>query len=256
MRQRERQLEEIGPTNALAETECTELEQRYGNLVSQLDDISAARADLEELVGRLREEEEGRYEAVFGAVAANFLEYFKELTAGGRATLKHAAGDEGPRTGVEILVQPPRKRMQNVTLLISGERAMTALALVLALQAINPAPFTILDEVDAALDDANVGRFGEVLQRLGRERQLMVITHNHLTMASASALYGVHLDESGSSHLVSVRLQDVQPAVTQPGGQPSQAVSRTPPPPAARTAQRFGRPQALPGTGLQAGAAP
>src|SRR5205807_2072054 len=108
MRQLERRLEEIGPTNALAETECGELEQRYGNLVSQLDDITAARTDLEELVRRLREEEEGRYEAVFGAVAANFQEYFGELTAGGRATLKHVAGDDGPRTGVEILVQPPR----------------------------------------------------------------------------------------------------------------------------------------------------
>jgi chromosome segregation protein len=236
MRQLERRLEEIGPTNALAEAECGELEQRYGNLVSQLDDIAAARTDLEELVRRLREEEEGRYEAVFGAVAANFLEYFRELTAGGRATLKHSAGDDGPRTGVEILVQPPRKRMQNVTLLSSGERALTALALVLALQAINPAPFTILDEVDAALDDANVGRFGEMIQRLGRERQLMVITHNHLTMASASALYGVHLDESGSSHLVSVRLQDVQPAVTQPRGQPSQASPEPPTAHAARTA--------------------
>ena len=222
MRQLERRLEEIGPTNALAEAECAELEQRYSNMASQLDDITAARTDLEELVRRLREEEEGRYEAVFGAVAANFLEYFRELTAGGRATLRHTAGDEGPRTGVEILVQPPRKRMQNVTLLSSGERALTALALVLALQEINPAPFTILDEVDAALDDANVGRFGEAVQRLGRERQLMVITHNHLTMASASALYGVHLDESGSSHLVSVRLQDMQPAAAAPAGHAAQ----------------------------------
>jgi chromosome segregation protein len=212
MRQLERRLDEIGPTNALAQAECAELEERYTTLVAQLDDIAAARADLEQLIGRLREEEEGRYEAVFGAVAANFLEYFRELTAGGRATLRHAAGDDGPRSGVEILVQPPRKRMQNVTLLSSGERALTALALVLALQEVNPAPFTILDEVDAALDDANVARFGEVLQRLGRGRQLMVITHNQLTMASASALYGVHLDESGSSHLVSVRLQDVQPS--------------------------------------------
>ncbi|MDQ6743959.1 MAG: AAA family ATPase, partial [Candidatus Dormibacteraeota bacterium] len=234
MRQLERRLEEIGPTNALAENECTELEQRYGNLVSQLDDIAAARTDLEELVGRLREEEEGRYEAVFGAVAANFLEYFKELTAGGGATLKHSAGDDGPRSGVEILVQPPRKRLQNVTLLSSGERALTALALVLALQAINPAPFTILDEVDAALDDANVSRFGEMIQRLGRERQLMVITHNHMTMASASALYGVHVDESGASHLVSVRLQDMQPAASQPGGRAPQA---PPAPPTARAAQ-------------------
>ncbi|MDQ6771703.1 MAG: AAA family ATPase [Candidatus Dormibacteraeota bacterium] len=212
MRQLERRLEEIGPTNALAETEAAELEARYETLLAQLEDITAARHDLEELIGRLREEEETRYEAVFGAVAVNFQEYFAELTAGGKATLRHAPGDDGPRSGVEILVQPPRKRLQNVTLLSSGERSLTALALVLAVQEINPAPFTILDEVDAALDDANVARFGEVLQRLGRTRQLLVITHNHLTMASAAALYGVHLDESGCSHLVSVRLEEAQPA--------------------------------------------
>lgn len=209
--QLERRLEEIGPTNPLAEAECAELELRYGNLLRQLDDIEAARADLEDLVVRLRGEEESRYEAVFGAVAANFQEYFRELTAGGKAALRHVPGPEGPRSGVELLVQPPRKRMQSVSLLSTGERALTALALVLAVQEVNPAPFTILDEVDAALDDANVARFGEVLQRLARSRQLLVITHNHLTMTAASALYGVHLDESGCSHLVSVRLEEVQP---------------------------------------------
>ena len=213
MRALERRLEEIGPTNALAESECRELEERYGNLHQQLDDIAAARADLETLIAKLREEEETRYEAVFGAVAANFHEYFSQLAPGGRATLRHADGDEGPRTGVEILVQPPKKRLQNVTLLSSGERSLAALALVLALDEVNPSPFTILDEVDAALDDANVGRFGEMLARLGRERQFLVITHNHVTMSFASTLYGIHLDESGTSHIVSVRLEDVrQPA--------------------------------------------
>ncbi|MDQ6901103.1 MAG: AAA family ATPase, partial [Candidatus Dormibacteraeota bacterium] len=212
MKQLERRLAEIGPTNSLAQTEFSDLAERYSTLCNQLKDITAARADLEQLIAQLRSEEESRYDAVFGAVAANFEEFFGELTAGGRGTLKHVTGEEGPRSGVDILVQPPRKRLQNVSLLSSGERSLTALALVLALQEINPAPFTILDEVDAALDDANVARFGEVLQRLGRIRQLMVITHNHLTMASASALFGVHLDESGCSHLVSVRLQDVQPA--------------------------------------------
>ncbi len=210
MRQLERRLEEIGPTNALAESECRELEERYTNLHSQLDDITAARTDLETLIAKLREEEETRYDAVFGAVAANFHEYFSQLAPGGRATLRHAEGDDGPRTGVEILVQPPRKRLQNVTLLSSGERSLAALALVLALDEVNPSPFTILDEVDAALDDANVGRFGEMLARLGRERQFLVITHNHVTMSFASTLYGIHLDESGTSHIVSVRLEDVR----------------------------------------------
>ena len=210
MRALERRLEEIGPTNALADTECRELEERFETLRTQLEDIAAARADLEQLINKLRDEEELRYEAVFGAVAANFHEYFSQLAPGGRATLKHADGDEGPRSGVEILVQPPRKRLQNVTLLSSGERSLAALALVLALDEVNPSPFTILDEVDAALDDANVGRFGEMIARLGAQRQFLVITHNHVTMSHASTLYGIHLDESGSSHLVSVRLEDIR----------------------------------------------
>jgi chromosome segregation protein len=214
MRALERRLEEIGPTNALAESEESVLEERFETLSTQLQDIANARADLEQLIGRLREEEESRYEAVFGAVAANFHEYFSQLAPGGRATLKHADGDEGPRSGVEILVQPPRKRLQNVTLLSSGERSLAALALVLALDEVNPSPFTILDEVDAALDDANVGRFGEMLARLGAQRQFLVITHNHVTMAHASTLYGIHLDESGSSHLVSVRLEDIRKPAT------------------------------------------
>jgi chromosome segregation protein len=214
MRALERRLEEIGPTNALAETECRELEERYQTLADQLSDIGAARADLEQLITKLRDEEEARYEAVFGAVAANFHEYFSELNPGGRATLRHADGDDGPRTGVEILVQPPRKRLQNVTLLSSGERSLAALALVLALDEVNPSPFTILDEVDAALDDANVGRFGQMVARLGTQRQFLVITHNHVTMSHASTLYGVHLDESGSSHLVSVRLEDIRKPVS------------------------------------------
>ena len=211
MRQLERALEEIGPTNPLAESEHDELAARCATLEEQLADIEAARRDLETLVSQLREEEDSRYEAVFGAVAAGFQEYFSELTAGGRATLAHVPGDDGPRSGVDILVQPPRKKLQNITLLSSGERSLTALALVLALEEVNPSPFMILDEVDAALDDANVGRYGDLLQRLGARRQLLVITHNHVTMASADALYGIHLDEGGRSSLVSVSLQDVQP---------------------------------------------
>jgi chromosome segregation protein len=210
MRQLERRIEELGPVNPLAESEHAELEERCRTIDEQLADITAARADLEGLVRKLREEEDSRYDAVFGAVAAGFQEYFAELSPGGKASLRHVEGDDGPQAGVEILVQPPRKRLQNITLLSSGERSLTALALVLALAEVNPAPFMILDEVDAALDDANVGRYGDVLHRLGQERQLIVITHNHVTMASAAAVYGVHLDEAGRSHIVSVRLEDIR----------------------------------------------
>ncbi len=214
MRTLERRLQEIGPTNALAEAECRELEERSETLRTQLDDIAAARADLEQLIAKLREEEELRYEAVFGAVAANFHEYFSQLAPG---------GDDGPRSGVEILVQPARKRLQNVTLLSSGERSLAALALVLALDEVNPSPFTVLDEVDAALDDANVGRFGEMLARLGTQRQFLVITHNHVTMAHASTLYGIHLDESGASHIVSVRLEDIRKPAARAASSTAQA---------------------------------
>jgi len=223
MRTLERRLQEIGPTNALAAAECRDLEERFETLRTQLDDITAARADLEQLIAKLREEEELRYEAVFGAVAANFHEYFSQLAPGGRATLRHAEGDDGPRSGVEILVQPARKRLQNVTLLSSGERSLAALALVLALDEVNPSPFTVLDEVDAALDDANVGRFGEMLARLGTQRQFLVITHNHVTMAHASTLYGIHLDESGSSHIVSVRLEDIRKPAARAASSTAQA---------------------------------
>jgi chromosome segregation protein len=223
MRALERRLQEIGPTNALAEAECRELEERFETMRTQLDDITAARGDLEQLIAKLRAEEESRYEAVFGAVAANFHEYFSQLAPGGRATLRHADGDDGPRSGVEILVQPARKRLQNVTLLSSGERSLAALALVLALDVVNPSPFTILDEVDAALDDANVGRFGEMLARLGTERQFLVITHNHVTMSHASTLYGIHLDESGSSHIVSVRLEDIRKPASRTSSSAAQA---------------------------------
>ncbi len=216
MRHLERRLVEIGPVNELATAECRELEQRHATLLEQVDDLVAARADLERLVARLREEEETRYEAVFGAVTANFLDLYGDLTGGGRATLRHVLGDDGPHSGLEIQVQPPHKRMQPVALLSSGERSLTSLALVLALQAVNPAPVTVFDEVDAALDDANVARFGDLLRRLGADRQFMVITHNHQTMAACGVLYGVHLDESGCSRLVSVRLQDLEPARGRP----------------------------------------
>ncbi|MGH7777244.1 MAG: hypothetical protein ACREPI_08720, partial [Candidatus Dormibacterales bacterium] len=217
MRSLERRLEEIGPTNDLAARELDELEERHRTLGEQLADIAAARQDLDGLVARLRSEEEARYEAVFGAVAANFQELFTRLSGGGEATLRHVAGEEGPRSGVEIMTQPPRKRLvRNVQLLSTGERALVALALVLALEEVNPSPFVILDEVDAALDDANVGRFTGLLAELGASRQFLVVTHNHQTMSAASALYGIHLDESGSSHLVSVRLEDVH-AGSRPG---------------------------------------
>jgi len=140
----------------------------------------------------------------------NFQEFFQELFEGGRATLRleMPEGAVNPLdAGVEILAQAPGKRLQPLTLLSGGERALTALAFLFALQAVNPSPFHVLDEVDAALDDANVVRFNRVLARLARGQQFLIVTHNHSTMAQAEVLYGVTLGDHGISRIVSVRLE-------------------------------------------------
>jgi len=156
-----------------------------------------------------REEEiDSRFRTVFQSVAVNFQEFFAELFEGGRATLR-LEGEPGGNPldeGVEILAQTPGKRLQPLTLLSGGERALTALAFLFALQAVNPSPFYVLDEVDAALDDANVVRFNRVLKRLAKDQQFLIVTHNHSTMAQAEVLYGVTLGEHGISRIVSVRL--------------------------------------------------
>ena len=194
------------PTRAL--TFLSELRERCESLSAQLGDLEAATAQLNELRQRLEEEIDSRFRTVFQSVAVNFQEFFAELFEGGRATLRLEGEAEGNPLdeGVEILAQTPGKRLQPLTLLSGGERALTALAFLFALQAVNPSPFYVLDEVDAALDDANVMRFNRVLKRLSADQQFLIVTHNHSTMAQAEVLYGVTLGEHGISRIVSVRL--------------------------------------------------
>ena len=204
----QRRLEAMGAVNLLAPDEYAQVNDRCQSLGSQLQDLEAASAQLVELRERLEQEIDERFRTVFQAVAANFQEFFGELFAGGRAALRLEDQLEDPLDeGVEILAQTPGKRLQPLTLLSGGERALTALAFLFALQAVNPSPFYVLDEVDAALDDANVVRFNRVLTRLARDQQFLVVTHNHSTMAQAEVLYGVTLGEHGISRIVSVRLQ-------------------------------------------------
>jgi len=149
-------------------------------------------------------------------VSFYFQGLFEELFPGGRATLRLQApvtpepDEEGntqpvPLAGIEILAQPPGKRLQPLTLLSGGERALTALAVILSLQHVNPSPFYLFDEVDAPLDDANVVRFTRLLQRLSQHQQFLVVTHNHATMAAADAMYGVTISRDGVSSVLSVR---------------------------------------------------
>ncbi len=215
-----RRIEALGPVNPLAPTGFRQAQERAGTLIERVADLESAIQDLLRLMARLRREIDQRFEAVFQAVACNFQEYFGELFDGGRATLRLEATRPGGETsdeegeaepGVEILAQTPGKRLQALTLLSGGERALTALAFIFAVQRVNPSPFYVLDEVDAALDDANVVRFNKVLTRLAEDQQFLIVTHNHSTMAKSEVLYGVTLGDHGISKMVSVRLTEVAP---------------------------------------------
>ena len=204
----QRRLDAMGAVNLLAPEEYAQVSERCESLAAQLADLEAAAAQLGDLRERLEEEIDTRFRTVFQSVAVNFQEFFGELFEGGRATLRLESQPDANRLddGVEILAQTPGKRLQPLTLLSGGERALTALAFLFALQAVNPSPFYVLDEVDAALDDANVVRFNRVLKRLSRDQQFLIVTHNHSTMAQAEVLYGVTLADHGISRIVSVRL--------------------------------------------------
>jgi len=219
----ERRIAAMGPVNALAPEQHAALEERVGRLRTDRDDLAVASAEVGNLVRRFEGEAGRRFDAVFGAVNAHFAELFVELFPGGRATLRlesppepaPIAGAEAEPVarrradedllGVAILAQPAGKRLQPLSLLSGGERALTALAVVLALQQVNPSPFYVFDEVDAPLDDTSVLRFTRLLTRLSASQQFIVVTHNHVTMAAADALYGVTIDRAGVSSLLSVR---------------------------------------------------
>ena len=150
-----------------------------------------------------------RFAATFEAVGREFRRHFTTLFGGGTARLTLTDPDDFAETGVEIVAQPPGKRLQSLALLSGGERALTATALLFAILTVNPTPFCVLDEVDAALDDANVGRFTEALRVIAERTQFIVITHNKGTMEMASSLYGVSMSADGASQVLSLKLEDI-----------------------------------------------
>jgi chromosome segregation protein len=202
----DRQLAHLGLVNELAIDEFERDGSRLAAIGGQLEDLTRARAGLERIAAELGAEIDRRFEAVFGAVAFNFQDTFAALFTGGKATLR-LDDPESADPGVEILAQPAGKRMRNIKLLSGGERALTALAFILALEKVTPSPFYIFDEVDAPLDDANIKRFTTLLDSMASDNQFILITHNHATMTVAQALYGVTLEDSGVSRVVSVRLR-------------------------------------------------
>ncbi|MBA3352974.1 MAG: chromosome segregation protein SMC [Blastocatellia bacterium] len=200
-------LEGFGAINMLAVEELTEAEERLLFLTSQRQDIIDSIASAEEALREIKERSRAKFRDAFEAINTNFIEFFHELFGGGKGEMTLLENDDILEAGIEVVAQPPGKRLQNILLLSGGEKAMTAIALVLAIFRYRPSPFCLLDEVDAPLDDANVGRFVNKIADMSEKTQFIVITHNKRTMEAARALYGVTMQEAGVSKVVSVKFE-------------------------------------------------
>ena len=209
LRERLRRVGYVGD-DAVADYEREMAQQTH--LREQLDDVEGAAVALRKLLADLRQTMRSRFEETFSQVAVEFAAAFSTLFGGGTARLE-LTGSDVAEPGIDIIAQPPGKRLQNLSLLSGGERALTAAALLFAILKVNPAPFCLLDEVDAALDEANVVRFREQLQELARRTQIIVVTHNRGTIEIADTLYGVSMGADGVSQVLSMRMTDA-PAET------------------------------------------
>jgi chromosome segregation protein len=204
-------LERLGPVNVLAVQEHEEQEQRYEFLTTQRADVAASVDSLKRTIKEINEASSERFNASFQEVNHHFGETFARLFRGGEAEMRLMDEEDVLESGIEILARPPGKRLQNLMLMSGGEKALTAIALLFALFRTKPSPLCILDEVDAPLDDINTARFVDLLVEMAETTQLIIITHNKLTMEVAARLYGVTMEEKGVSKLVSVELEEIQP---------------------------------------------
>ncbi|MGA3127903.1 MAG: chromosome segregation protein SMC [Candidatus Korobacteraceae bacterium] len=198
-------LEGMGPVNMMALEEYTETSQRHEFLESQRTDLLESIENTQNTIKEIEEISRGKFNDAFEIINGNFSRTFKKLFGGGEAWMKLTDEENSAESGIDIVASPPGKRLQNVLLLSGGEKAMTALALLVGIFQFAPAPFCILDEVDAPLDEANVARFGELMREMSMETQFIIITHSKKTMSMAPVLYGVTMQEPGVSRIVSVR---------------------------------------------------
>jgi chromosome segregation protein len=213
-------LDRMGPINLTAINEHHELDERHKFLSSQEQDLSNSIASLKEIIRRINRTTKEMFVSTFNELQQKFAEVFAQFFSGGRAELQlvdetpsengENSGSQEP--GIDIVAQPPGKRLKSITMLSGGEKTLTAMALLFASFLIRPTPFCLLDEIDAPLDEENIGRFTGVLRELAQDAQFLVITHNKRTMGIADSLFGVTMEEPGVSKLVSVRLGDLQPA--------------------------------------------
>jgi chromosome segregation protein len=199
-------LEALGEVNLAAIEEHEELGERFRFLSEQKSDLESSITSLREAIQRINRTSRRRFRETFEAVNERFEVNFPRLFRGGKASLMLTEAEDVLDAGVEIMAQPPGKRLQSVSLLSGGEKSLTALALLVSLFQVHPSPFFLLDEVDAALDDANVARFNEIVAEMAKESQFLLITHNKRTIEIADILYGVTMEEKGVSKLVAVEL--------------------------------------------------
>jgi chromosome segregation protein len=203
------QLRRIGPVNPEAQEEFEKESQRYEFLQAQVEDLRKAEGDLRQVISELDELTKQEFAKTFSAVDREFREVFVRLFGGGSARLALTDPDNLVDSGIEIEARLPGRREQGLALLSGGERSLTAIALVFALLKVSPTPVCVMDEVDAMLDEANVGRFREVLYELSQDTQFIIITHNRNTVQVADVIYGVTMGRDSVSRIISLRLDEV-----------------------------------------------
>ncbi|MBP5177621.1 MAG: chromosome segregation protein SMC [Clostridia bacterium] len=207
-----RRIAMLGNINANAIEEYNALNERYNSQKEQLDDLYKAEADIKEAIKQLTNDMLATFNEGFGQIKEHFKRIFKELFGGGSAdlVLDYTDVNDPLEAGVEIVAEPPGKKLQKISLLSGGEMSLTAIAILFAILKLRPMPFCVLDEIEAALDDANVERFARYLQNFSRETQFIVITHKQVTMELSDALFGVTMQEKGVSKIVSVKFSDIK----------------------------------------------
>ncbi len=210
LRQLKARIENLGPVNMMALEELQEAEERFEFLNTQRQDLLASIEDTAQAIREIDQVSRQQFLEAFKAINAYFAESFKVLFGGGIGEMR-LADENDPDSGIDLAAQPPGKRLQNVLLLSGGEKAMAALALLIAIFRYTPSPFCVLDEVDAPLDETNIERFTRMIQQMGRHTQFILITHNKRTMEIAKVMYGVTMEEPGVSKLVSVRFDEFVP---------------------------------------------
>ena len=205
-----RKIERIGPINELAEEKFREESDRYNDLNNQFNDVQKAEQDLVQIINELTTEMVEKFTASFNVINENFNEVFKELFGGGRAKMELEKGVNVLEAGIEIMAEPPGKKLSNLAPLSGGERALTAIAILFAIIKLNPMPFSILDEIEAALDETNARLFAQYLNKFSKHTQFIVVTHRKPTMQLCNTLFGVTMQEKGVSKTVRVKLEEAE----------------------------------------------